>query len=42
MCEDKPFKSIILKDGTELPPEKIWKQLTVQEDPGRNDICTGL
>jgi hypothetical protein len=27
MCEDKPFKSIILKDGTELPPEKIWKQL---------------
>ena len=27
MCEDKPFKSTFLKDGTEEPPREIWDQL---------------
>ena len=27
MCEDKPFESTFLKDGTEEPPREIWDQL---------------
>ena len=27
MCEDRPFKSTFLKDGTEEPPKEIWDQL---------------
>ena len=27
MCEDRPFKSTFLKDGTEEPPREIWDQL---------------
>ena len=27
MCEDRPFKSTFLKDGTEESPREIWDQL---------------
>jgi hypothetical protein len=27
MCEDRPFKSTFLKDGTEEPPREIWDKL---------------